>query len=41
VTVWATNLFDHIGEYLQDRMTDGRFLFVEMVGESLRPGLRR
>jgi len=40
-TLWATNNFDQLPDYFQDRMTDGRFAFVEMSGESVRPDLSR
>ncbi len=40
-TLWATNNFKLLPDYFQDRMSDGRFEFVEFEGDSVRPELRR
>jgi len=41
VTLWSVNDVADVPSYLKSRMTCGRFSFVVMTGNDIRPGLRR
>lgn len=40
ISAFATNNYDRLPEYFQDRIEDGRFAVVTCAGESVRRGLR-